>query len=326
MSLSEKVLTRTFSSLLVVCLTLNLIGTPTALAAQPSQLTTGESPKSPSDTHPITALDTTKIQSKNYLIGLKNHVNAETFLERKGLKNKGHKKVKSTNALVISLTADEVKQVTNDTEVSFVEEDASVKIASTGNVVSTHAALENIESNTQTIPWGIQDIGVNYALQQSIVGDKVKIAVLDTGISHHPDLNLAGGVSLVTGVPDYTDDNGHGTHVAGTIAALHNDRGVVGAASHAQIYSVKVLDKDGNGSYSQVIQGIDWAIENKMNIVSMSLGGSVPSKALHDAIKKASERGILIIAAAGNNGAGLETETYPALFPEVISVGVSISI
>ena len=117
------------------------------------------------------------------------------------------------------------------------------------------------------------------------------------------------------------DDNSHGTHVSGTVAALNNKYGVVGAASNADIYAVKVLNKYGTGSYDQVIQGIDWAIANKMDIISMSFGGTQFSQALHEVIKEANNQGILIVAAAGNGGAGEETELYPALYPEVISVG-----
>ncbi len=132
---------------------------------------------------------------------------------------------------------------------------------------------------------------------------------------------MAGGVSFVPDTTNFHDDNGHGTHVAGTIAALDNGAGVIGVSPRAEIYSVKVLDNDGSGTYSQLIQGIDWAIENNMNVISMSLGGTVKSSILHEAIQQATAKGILVIASAGNNGYGTETETYPALFPEVVSVG-----
>lgn len=152
-------------------------------------------------------------------------------------------------------------------------------------------------------------------------GKAIKVAILDTGVTSLTDLNVEGGVSFVEGITDYSDDNGHGTHVAGTIAALNNTTGVVGTASKAKIYAVKVLDSNGSGSYGQVIQGIDWAIENKMDIISISFGGTKLSQALHEAITEANNKGILIVAAAGNRSIGEETEIYPALFPEVISVG-----
>lgn len=175
--------------------------------------------------------------------------------------------------------------------------------------------------NTQIVPWGISSIGADLAMNDQKEGKAIKIAVLDTGVTSLPDLNVQDGVSFVDGISDYADDNGHGTHVAGTIAAINNSIGVVGAASKAKIYAVKVLDKYGSGTYGQVIQGIEWAIDNKMDIISISFGGIKSSQALHDAIIEANDKGILIISAAGNAGDGEETENYPALFPEVISVG-----
>ncbi|NBI31023.1 S8 family serine peptidase, partial [Chengkuizengella marina] len=113
----------------------------------------------------------------------------------------------------------------------------------------------------------------------------------------------------------------HGTHVAGTIAALNNNEGVVGVAPKGNLYAVKVLNEDGNGSYAQVIEGIQWAMDNKIDIISMSFGAEIYSQALHEIIKEAVDQGILVIAAAGNGGEGEQTIVYPALFPEVISVG-----
>jgi len=89
------------------------------------------------------------------------------------------------------------------------------------------------------------------------------------------------------------------------------------------LYSVKVLDHAGNGTYAQVIQGIEWAIEHHVNVISMSFTGASDSQALHQAIVDASNAGILMIAAAGNRGSGAETEMYPALYPEVVSVGAT---
>ncbi|HJV47460.1 MAG TPA: S8 family serine peptidase, partial [Bacillota bacterium] len=174
---------------------------------------------------------------------------------------------------------------------------------------------------SETIPWGIQEIGADKAHNENLDGKNIKIAILDTGVSNHPDLNIASGVSFVEESDTNTDSNGHGTMVAGVIAALENKEGIVGVAPRADIFSVKVLDSQGSGSYSQVIEGIDWAIQNGMNIISLSLGGTIDSQALHEAIQKATSKGILVVAAAGNNGAGEETELYPALYPEVISVG-----
>jgi hypothetical protein len=109
--------------------------------------------------------------------------------------------------------------------------------------------------------------------------------------------------------------------VAGTIAGLNNDVGIVGVAPAIDLFSVKVMDSSGSGTYSQLIEGIEWSIQNDMDIISMSLGGTVDSIALHHAIKKAYDNGILVVSAAGNNGKGENNELYPAKYTEVLSVG-----
>ncbi|WP_339063965.1 S8 family peptidase [Tepidibacillus marianensis] len=133
---------------------------------------------------------------------------------------------------------------------------------------------------------------------------------------------VVGGTSVLTGVNDYFDDNGHGTHVAGTIAALDNEIGVIGVAPQAELYAIKALDQYGSGNYSDIISGIEWAIDQHMDIVNMSLGGTTSSKALKAAVDKAYNSGILLIASAGNNGFSKKGSiTYPAAYDSVIAVG-----
>ncbi|MFP3344689.1 S8 family serine peptidase, partial [Halomonas sp. SIMBA_159] len=87
----------------------------------------------------------------------------------------------------------------------------------------------------------------------------------------HEDLRVVGGVSFLDYTTSYNDDNGHGTHIAGIVGALDNNKGIIGVAPGIDLYSVKALDKDGNGKYSNVIKGIDWAINNHIKIISMSI-------------------------------------------------------
>lgn len=118
------------------------------------------------------------------------------------------------------------------------------------------------------------------------------------------------------------DDNGHGTHVAGTIGALDNELGVIGVAPQADIYAIKALDQYGNGSYSDIISGIEWAIDNNIDIINMSIGGTTKSKTLETAVNNAYNAGILLVASAGNNGYDKKgTITYPAAYDSVIAVG-----
>jgi subtilisin family serine protease len=114
------------------------------------------------------------------------------------------------------------------------------------------------------------------------------------------------------------DDNGHGTHVDGIIAALNNDIGVVGVAPGASLYAVKVLDSTGNGYLSDVIDGIQWSVKNNAQVISMSFGTGTDDLALHDAVDATYNSGVLVIAAAGNTNGG--AVTYPAAYSSVIAV------
>lgn len=162
-------------------------------------------------------------------------------------------------------------------------------------------------------------------------GKGITVAILDTGCdSAHPDLQdqIIGGRNFTDddgSNPDsYLDYNGHGTHVAGTIAAKQNDKGVVGVAPEAGLLIVKVLNRKGSGQYDWIINGINYAIEQKADIISMSLGGPTDLPELHEAIKRAVTNSILVVCAAGNEGDGDESTdefAYPGRYNEVISVG-----
>jgi subtilisin family serine protease len=151
------------------------------------------------------------------------------------------------------------------------------------------------------------------------------IAVLDTGVDlDHPDLDrkLLPGYDAVEhdGTPE--DDSGHGTFVAGVAAArTDNGEGIAGAAPRSRLLPVKVLDSSGNGADSTVIEGIEWAVSNGADVINLSLGGPRPSAALDQAVRAAVDRGVVVVAAAGNDGT---TEPwYPAASPGAIGVGAT---
>jgi subtilisin len=192
---------------------------------------------------------------------------------------------------------------------------------------------------SQTVPWGIDRV-FDGATRRSYTwsystGEGVNVAVLDTGIASHEDLTIKGGVRFYTqGIflrqdNNYHDDNGHGTHVAGTIAALNNNKGVVGVAPSANLYAVKVLNSQGSGTITAIINGIQWSIANGMNIISMSLGSSSYSQALEEACNTAyDDNGLLVVASAGNSGnsAGSgDNVGYPAKYASVIAVAATDS-
>ncbi len=260
-------------------------------------------------------------QQRSYLIGLKESVDRDKFIKKKSLDKKSTKKFKNLKTMAVDLDSNELHQLENDSNVLYIENNATVQIASIGQAKKDNSSVKKMKNDTQSLPWGLKAIGADVSLENKADGNKIKIAVLDTGCSNHPDLKIKGGVSLVPYTSSYVDDNGHGTHVTGTIAAQNNKIGVVGVAPEADIYEIKVIDNTGTGTYSQIIDGIEWAMDNKINIINMSFGGMEDSRALHDIIKEATNKGIIIVAAAGNNGYGAETEVYPARYPEAISVG-----
>jgi subtilisin family serine protease len=155
----------------------------------------------------------------------------------------------------------------------------------------------------QTLPWGIKKIGAN--LSSTRAGDgtgavsNVKAYVLDTGIYEHGDLNVVDHVNFVD--DQNTDCNGHGTHVAGTLAAEDNARAVVGVAPGAPLIDVRVLGCDGTGSWSGIIAGVDWVTANavKPAVANMSLSGGA-SQAVDDAVLKSANSGVFYSVAAGN--------------------------
>lgn len=180
--------------------------------------------------------------------------------------------------------------------------------------------------STQPIPWGIDRIDAE-KVWTTTSADSVKVAVIDTGIDmDHPDLvaNVKGGINTITGgSPD--DDNGHGSHVAGIIAAVNNSIGVVGVGNQIDLYSVKVLNSAGSGYTSDIIEGIQWAIANNIKVINMSLGTQSDIQSFHDAVIAAKNAGITIVAAAGNSGPYDNTVIYPAKYQESIAVSATNS-
>ncbi len=205
-------------------------------------------------------------------------------------------------------------------EVAWVEDDFIIPIAGACFFVPKPRP----RPRKQTVPWGITRVRAPEAWG-SATGRGVRVAVLDTGIDmSHPDLkaNIEGGFDCINETTDVVDDNGHGTHVAGTIAALDNDFGVVGVAPEARLYAVKAFDSRGQGQVSDIVQGMEWCMTNRMQIINMSFGTPDSSKALTMAIDKAAQAGAVMVAAAGNDGRR-DSVLYPARDPNVIAVAAS---
>lgn len=160
-------------------------------------------------------------------------------------------------------------------------------------------------------------------------GTGVRVAVLDTGIDYnHPDLaaNYRGGYDYVNNDNDPMDDHWHGTHVAGTIAALRDGVGAVGVAPRVDLYGLKVLSSSGSGSFSYVISALDWSINNNMQVLNLSLGSATdPGTTVRQAFDNAYAKGLVIVASAGNSGSGTDTVGFPAKYSSVIAVASTTS-
>lgn len=199
------------------------------------------------------------------------------------------------------------------------------------DALSKNPKIDFIEPDGQAqiladeIPWGIARIDATAAQSAGVTGNGIKVAVLDTGIDYnHPDLkaNYLGGYDFVNADNDPMDDHSHGTHVAGTVAALSNDIGVLGAAPQAGLYAVKVADSSGSCSYSNIIAGINWAVNNNANVITMSIGGTASSSTLQNACNNAYNNGVVLVGAAGNSGGAV---IYPAAYYSVIAVSATDS-
>lgn len=219
-----------------------------------------------------------------------------------------------------------LEKIRADARVAFISADQEVQVY--------RRPSPPVEAAAQVVPTGINrtDAELNVANKGTGIG----VAVIDTGVDlSHPDLaqNIIANKSCITGKKNANDDNGHGSHVAGTIAASNNTIGVVGIAPEAKIIAVKVLNAQGSGTWSSVICGIDWVTANatkyNIKVANMSLGGGGASDndcgktnndALHKAICASRDAGVTYVVAAGNEGKNASTSVPAAYDDAVITV------
>jgi len=196
------------------------------------------------------------------------------------------------------------------------------------NVTNVDLDLE-VYAIGQDLPWGIDRIDAELVHAGGNKGTGVKVAVIDSGIDcNHPDLigNCNGGYDFVNDDDDPMDDDGHGTHVAGTIGAADNGFGVVGVAPAASLYALKALEA-GSGLYSDIIAALQWAVDNGIQVTNNSYGSSGdPGPTVKDAFDNAYAAGILNVCAAGNGGnrgGGGDNVIYPARYDSCIAVAAT---
>jgi subtilisin family serine protease len=266
-------------------------------------------------------------QARRMIVVFKNWVNEPAYDQV--LQRTGAVKVKNLrliNAAVVLAGPASERALRQQIEVVRVEEDA---------VVHALAKPQPAPPPAESLPWGVDRIDADMVWDRNHdmvvdaganAGSGIRVAVLDTGIDlDHPDLqaNIKGGVNTINPRKSPDDDNGHGTHVAGIIAAVDNAIGVLGVAPQAWLYAVKVLDRQGSGFVSDIIEGLQWCIDNGMQVVNMSFGTSSDVQSFHDAIVAANNAGMVLVAAAGNSGPGDNTVLYPAKYQEVIAVSAT---
>ncbi|MEQ8168375.1 MAG: S8 family peptidase [Candidatus Eremiobacterota bacterium] len=222
-------------------------------------------------------------------------------------------KFKTTDSILMHTKTDLLDTIKNLSSVRFIEMDYPVSLIAPQEYVEGHGPSQDTD-------WNMRLIGAPYAWNLNATGSGVKLGIIDTGIDYnHPCLkdNVKGGHNFVDDSKDPFDDNGHGTHCAG-IAAASGEASLTGVATRAELYALKVLSATGGGRTSGIVAAIDWAVSNGLQVLSMSLGSRFPASAMHEALIAAHERGLILVAASGNEMIG---PGFPAFYREVVSVG-----
>ena len=238
-----------------------------------------------------------------------------------------------TGAHLISVPAGKelqlIEALSRNPSVEYAEPDHVVTAATADQYFGSQYALQNTgqsftnTAGTLTVAAGTPDADVDAVEAWALTkGAGTKVAVLDSGVANdNPDIN-----SKVVARANFTngetgDDNyGHGTHVAGIVAATENTQGVAGVCPECTILDGKVLNDSGVGSSSGLADGINWAVSNGAKVINMSLGVRA-SRTLETAVNNAWNKGVVLVAAAGNGGN--QTKIYPGAYPNVIAVGAT---
>ena len=221
----------------------------------------------------------------------------------------------------------EVESVEYDSEEAIPPDEASDEALASATSMETECAADaarpsDFPNDTcYRFQWHLRQIGMPDAWKLG-QGKGAVVAVIDTGVTRVGDLaetKFVPGYNFIANNDNAADDHGHGTHVAGTIAQSTNNKlGVAGVAFKVAIMPIKVLSARGSGSMGGIAQGIRWAADHGANVINMSLGGPIAVGTIGSAVKYAREKGVTVVAAAGNDGKG--SVSYPARYPGVIAV------
>ncbi len=234
------------------------------------------------------------------------------------------------NISVNTLTKEQAKKLENEKGVVSIEENFKLKGCGKKGIdpqkISADWNIKMINADTDNYPARVRKKVKKYESEEEKSGDKVKIAIIDSGVDETGDIQIKERCNLVPEdaqmSPCFDDNTSHGTAIAGIIGSVKDsDTNVGGIDTNAEIYSIKVMDCDNTAPVSRIIEGIYRAIEYDVDIINMSFGTTYNSEALHKAIKDAYKEGILLVAAAGNRGCKDGKVEYPAAYDEVMAVG-----
>jgi subtilisin len=293
-----------------------------------------------------------------YIVVFKKDASSDEASEKYGIE-KSLKFQKALNGFAADLTDEQLKKLKADSTVDFIEPDFIVQASaqpkaesidwneffkrfrsSSSSARSTSSAVSSALSSsskssvasssqgtvTVAVPTGINRIDAEKSPTAAINGSQndlnIDVAVIDTGIDlSHPDLNVYRNKNFINTSQNGNDDNGHGTHVSGTIGAKDDGNGVVGVAPGARLWAVKVLGSDGSGLMSTIIAGIDYVTQNasEIEVANLSLGCQCTSSALDNALNNAVAAGVVVVVAAGNSAKDASSFS-PANNPNVITV------
>lgn len=267
-----------------------------------------------------------RTKSKDKLVQIR-----EKYSESSEVNNNNEGLLEENKIVSVQLSSSQINKLENDNSIKYLEKDEIIEGSNKTTFVKSNWFIKNkkkhkkqVKRNKSSDEWNIQMINASdVKTEEKKRNEKIRIAILDSGIDWGNDINLVYQVSLVPGEDEMTqvfmDGSGHGSSVASLIAAKDNGEGITGINPNAEIYSIRVLDDENEAPLSRVIEGIYMAIEQKVNIINMSFGLNRYSKALEEAIQAATNSGILVVAAAGNTGD--DGVQYPAAYDEVLAVG-----
>lgn len=285
----------------------------------------------------VTVSSEQKVPEKSYIVGMESAEKLEGLekelaeqSETGEINDNGEGNLKNNYMIPLALTEEKADELAEDPGVAFVEEDVCVRANNLSvwkDKTEHKKKLKVVKRNKSKTEWNIRMIHADKLKKKKKTKkkDRIKIAVLDSGVDYGNDIDIdpSKTISLVPGeseiTPLFMDGTGHGNSVAGLIAARDNGKGITGINPDAEIISIRVLDDNNSSPVSRVVEGIYMAIKEEADIINMSFGVNVCSKALEQAVQDAEQAGILLVAAAGNTGdKGVQ---YPAAFNEVMAVG-----